>query len=99
LTVEPFEVLAWIIGREVQALAQHLYAVIGLMWISDSWDLFKRMLDRAYRICAAFSPPRRPRATAVGFFWEKVDSDQFHLITRAGRKRLFSKYDFPGDGI
>jgi hypothetical protein len=30
------------------ALAQHLYAVIGLMRISDSWDQFKKMLDRAY---------------------------------------------------
>jgi hypothetical protein len=31
------------------ALAQHLYAVIGLMRISDSWEQFKAMLDRAYR--------------------------------------------------
>lgn len=30
------------------ALAQHLYAVIGLMRICDTWDQFKRMLDRAY---------------------------------------------------
>jgi hypothetical protein len=30
------------------ALAQHLYAVIGLMRINDSWDGFKKMLDRAY---------------------------------------------------
>ena len=30
------------------ALAQHLYAVIGLMRIADSWDIFKKMLDRAY---------------------------------------------------
>ncbi len=30
------------------ALAQHLYAVIGLMRIADSWEGFKRMLDRAY---------------------------------------------------
>lgn len=30
------------------ALAQHLYAVIGLMRISDSWDQFKRLVDRAY---------------------------------------------------
>ena len=30
------------------ALAQHLYAVIGLMRISDKWDQFKKMLDRAY---------------------------------------------------
>jgi P63C domain len=30
------------------ALAQHLYAVIGLMRLADSWDQFKKMLDRAY---------------------------------------------------
>jgi P63C domain len=30
------------------ALAQHLYAVIGLMRLADSWDQFKQMLDRAY---------------------------------------------------
>lgn len=30
------------------ALAQHLYAVIGLMRISDSWPQFMRLLDRAY---------------------------------------------------
>ena len=30
------------------ALAQHLYAVTGLMRIADSWDDFMRMLDRAF---------------------------------------------------
>jgi hypothetical protein len=30
------------------ALERHLYAVIGLMRIADSWDGFKRLLDRAY---------------------------------------------------
>ncbi|MGH8610154.1 MAG: P63C domain-containing protein [Gammaproteobacteria bacterium] len=30
------------------ALAQHLYAAIGLMRISDTWEDFKRFLDRAY---------------------------------------------------
>lgn len=30
------------------ALAQHLYAVVGLMRLADTWDGFKRMLDRAY---------------------------------------------------
>jgi len=30
------------------ALSQHLYAVIGLMRIADSWEIFKKMLDRAY---------------------------------------------------
>ena len=30
------------------ALAQHLYAVIGLMRIADDWDEFKRYADRAY---------------------------------------------------
>jgi hypothetical protein len=30
------------------ALAQHLYAVIGLMRLADSWDQFKRMIDKAY---------------------------------------------------
>lgn len=30
------------------ALAQHLYAVIGLMRISEDWGQFKTMLDRAY---------------------------------------------------
>ena len=30
------------------ALAQHLYAVVGLMRISESWDEFKKILDRAY---------------------------------------------------
>lgn len=29
-------------------LAQHLYAVIGLMRLSDSWEQFTRLLDRAY---------------------------------------------------
>lgn len=31
-----------------QALAQHLYAVIGLMRLADSWESFKHMIDRAY---------------------------------------------------
>ena len=30
------------------ALAQHLYAVIGLMLASDGWDGFKHALDRAF---------------------------------------------------
>lgn len=30
------------------ALAQHLYAVIGLMRASDTWDNFKKILQRAY---------------------------------------------------
>jgi hypothetical protein len=30
------------------ALAQHLYAVIGLMRLSDSWEQFRGLLDRAY---------------------------------------------------
>jgi hypothetical protein len=30
------------------ALAQHLYAVIGLMRISGTWDEFKRLIDKAY---------------------------------------------------
>jgi hypothetical protein len=30
------------------ALAQHLYAVVGLMRGSDSWEDFKRFLDRSY---------------------------------------------------
>jgi P63C domain len=30
------------------ALAQHLYAVVGLMRISEHWDEFKKLLDRAY---------------------------------------------------
>jgi P63C domain-containing protein len=30
------------------ALAQHLYAVIGLMRISETWDQFKKILERAY---------------------------------------------------
>lgn len=29
-------------------LAQHLYAVIGLMRLSETWDQFVRLLDRAY---------------------------------------------------
>ncbi|HAF15170.1 MAG TPA: hypothetical protein DCK93_04490 [Blastocatellia bacterium] len=29
-------------------LAQHLYAVIGLMRISDNWEQFMKLLDRAY---------------------------------------------------
>lgn len=29
-------------------LAQHLYAVIGLMRIADDWDQFKTLLDRGY---------------------------------------------------
>ena len=30
------------------ALAQHLYAVIGLMRLSKDWDGFKDLIDRAY---------------------------------------------------
>ncbi len=30
------------------ALAQHLYAVIGLMRIAETWENFKHLLDRAY---------------------------------------------------
>jgi hypothetical protein len=30
------------------ALAQHLHAVIGLMRVSDTWDQFVRMIDRAF---------------------------------------------------
>jgi len=30
------------------ALAQHLYAVVGLMRIADTWDGFKRLIDKAY---------------------------------------------------
>jgi hypothetical protein len=30
------------------ALAQHLYAVVGLMRLSDSWESFKHLIDRAY---------------------------------------------------
>ncbi len=30
------------------ALAQHLHAIIGFMRASDSWDGFKRLVDRAY---------------------------------------------------
>ena len=30
------------------ALAQHLYAVIGLMRISNDWNEFKKLMDRAY---------------------------------------------------
>jgi len=30
------------------ALAQHLYAVVGLMRIANTWDEFKKMIDRAY---------------------------------------------------
>lgn len=30
------------------ALAQHIYAVMGLMRVSQNWDDFKRLLDRAF---------------------------------------------------
>jgi len=30
------------------ALAQHLHAIIGFMRASDSWEGFKRLVDRAY---------------------------------------------------
>jgi hypothetical protein len=30
------------------ALAQHLYALIGFMRVSDSWEAFHRMVDRAF---------------------------------------------------
>jgi len=30
------------------ALAQHLYAVITLMRVSDDWESFMRMLDKAH---------------------------------------------------
>jgi hypothetical protein len=30
------------------ALAQHLYAVIGFMRASNSWDMFKKMMDQAF---------------------------------------------------
>ncbi len=41
------------------ALAQHLYAVIGLMRASNDWDAFLRLLDRAY--------PRRHETLQLGF--------------------------------
>jgi hypothetical protein len=33
--------------KAAEALAQHLHAVIAFMRASDSWDDFKRLLDRA----------------------------------------------------
>jgi P63C domain len=39
----------WLTGEVGHpALAQHLYAVIGLMRASNSWDSFKKMMDKAY---------------------------------------------------
>jgi hypothetical protein len=46
------------------ALAQHLYAVIGLMRIADSWEMFKKMLDRAY--------PRRGDSLQLELFNEPI---------------------------
>jgi len=42
---EGVEVPGWL-GHP--ALAQHLYAVITLMRVSDDWESFMRMLDKAH---------------------------------------------------
>ena len=42
------------------ALAQHLYAVVGLMRMADSWTEFKRYLDRGY--------PRRGDSVQLDLF-------------------------------
>lgn len=42
------------------ALAQHLYAVIGLMRLSNTWNEFKGLLDRAY--------PKRKDASQLSLF-------------------------------
>ena len=41
-----FQLLTGDVGHP--ALTQHLHAAIGLMRVSDSWDEFKRMIDRAF---------------------------------------------------
>jgi hypothetical protein len=47
------------------ALAQHLYAVIGLMRIAQNWDQLKRMIDVAY--------PRLGASVQRGLFPEEVE--------------------------
>jgi hypothetical protein len=49
------------------ALAQHLYAVIGLMRIARSWDELKRMIDRAY--------PKRGANVQLELFDPDADGD------------------------
>jgi hypothetical protein len=44
--VKHFQFLTEDVGHP--ALAQHLYAVIGLMRVSNTWEEFKTILDRAY---------------------------------------------------
>ena len=48
------------------ALAQHLYAVIGFMRASSSWDSFMRLLDRAF--------PRRGDTLLLPFMSDASDS-------------------------
>ncbi|AEI69208.1 hypothetical protein LILAB_36665 [Corallococcus macrosporus] len=48
------------------ALAQHLYAVIGLMRLSDSWSQFMTMLNRAY--------PKRGETLELPLFTGEVES-------------------------
>jgi hypothetical protein len=49
------------------ALAQHLYAVIGLMRVSDSWNQFKQILDLAY--------PKRNDTLQLPLFKDDVSSE------------------------
>jgi hypothetical protein len=45
------------------ALAQHLYAIIGLMRVADSWGHLMRMADRAY--------PKRGHSIQLDLFSEE----------------------------
>jgi len=49
------------------ALAQHLYAVIGLMRIAKNWDHLMRMIDKAY--------PRRGSMIQLELFDDEPDED------------------------
>lgn len=48
------------------ALERHLYAVVGLMKIADSWDGFKKMIDRAY--------PKRGDTLQLNLFTDPIET-------------------------
>jgi hypothetical protein len=52
------------------ALAQHLYGVLGLMRIAETWDQFVRMVDKAY--------PRRGDTLQLDLF----QNDEFYVQTQ-----------------
>lgn len=55
------------------ALAQHLYAVIGFMRVSETWDQFVQMLDRAF--------PKRGDTLQLSLLEDITDSNEPVLLS------------------